>query len=199
MKALNKTQQGFTLVELIIVIVILGILAVTAAPRFLNFTGDAREAVLQSVEGAIKTGNSLVFGKSAIAGQTAADLSCYNRATQAVVAAAAAEITANGTEDLVPVTNCVAAVGTVDLAFGYLDADAASFTAALDLADFAVIDATAQTPALTIPLVAGTVRIAGSVAELNPATLADACFVTYTEAADAATEPTITVEDDGCN
>ncbi len=34
MKSINKTQQGFTLVELIIVIVILGILAVTAAPRF---------------------------------------------------------------------------------------------------------------------------------------------------------------------
>lgn len=55
MKAINKTQQGFTLVELIIVIVILGILAVTAAPRFLNFTSDARKSVVSGVEGALKS------------------------------------------------------------------------------------------------------------------------------------------------
>ncbi|MED5332261.1 MAG: prepilin-type N-terminal cleavage/methylation domain-containing protein, partial [Pseudomonadota bacterium] len=38
-----STQQGFTLIELIIVIVLLGILAVTAAPKFLNLQDDARD------------------------------------------------------------------------------------------------------------------------------------------------------------
>jgi MSHA pilin protein MshA len=198
MKTLNK-QQGFTLVELIIVIVILGILAVTAAPRFLNFTGDARVSVLNSAAGAIKAGNSLIYGKSSIAGLTGAALSCYSRANQTVVAAAAAEITANGTEALVPVTNCVAAANTVDLRFGYLDADAPSFTAALDLADFSVIDATAQTPALTVPLLAGEIRIAGSAAELNPAVAGTGCYLTYTEATAVNTEPTIIVVDNDCN
>ncbi|HAA96802.1 MAG TPA: type II secretion system protein, partial [Alteromonas macleodii] len=42
-----STQQGFTLIELIIVIVLLGILAVTAAPKFLNLQDDARDSVLQ--------------------------------------------------------------------------------------------------------------------------------------------------------
>ena len=37
-----RNQKGFTLIELIIVIVVLGILAVTAAPQFFNFSGDAR-------------------------------------------------------------------------------------------------------------------------------------------------------------
>ena len=37
MKQMNR-QQGFTLIELIVVIVILGILAVTAAPKFMNLT-----------------------------------------------------------------------------------------------------------------------------------------------------------------
>ncbi len=40
-----KKQTGFTLIELVVVIVILGILAVTAAPRFLNLQNDAREAL----------------------------------------------------------------------------------------------------------------------------------------------------------
>ncbi|GHY14243.1 MSHA biogenesis protein MshA [Vibrio cholerae] len=45
-----KRQGGFTLIELVVVIVILGILAVTAAPRFLNLQGDARKASLQGLK-----------------------------------------------------------------------------------------------------------------------------------------------------
>ena len=40
---MNKIkQQGFTLMELVVVIIILGNLAVTAAPKFINFQSDAR-------------------------------------------------------------------------------------------------------------------------------------------------------------
>lgn len=46
-----KQPQGFTLIELVVVIVILGILAVTAAPQFLNLQGDARRASLQGLKG----------------------------------------------------------------------------------------------------------------------------------------------------
>ena len=41
MKQMNR-QQGFTLIELIVVIVILGILAVTAAPKFMNLTSPCK-------------------------------------------------------------------------------------------------------------------------------------------------------------
>ncbi|MGL5047564.1 MAG: type II secretion system protein [Shewanella sp.] len=64
-----KKQNGFTLIELVVVIIILGILAVTAAPKFLNLQGDARASALQGVKGAIQGANSLVFSKAALAGK----------------------------------------------------------------------------------------------------------------------------------
>ncbi|MCR9421970.1 type II secretion system protein [Vibrio sp. RM-69-4] len=63
-----KRQNGFTLIELVVVIVILGILAVTAAPRFLNLQNDAREATLQGLAGAIQGAAGIVYGKAAIEG-----------------------------------------------------------------------------------------------------------------------------------
>jgi prepilin-type N-terminal cleavage/methylation domain-containing protein len=50
-----KYQKGFTLIELIIVIVILGVLAVTVAPRFINIGSDARIAAVKSLEQAINS------------------------------------------------------------------------------------------------------------------------------------------------
>lgn len=63
-----KRQGGFTLIELVVVIVILGILAVTAAPRFLNLQDDARRSALQGLKGAIDGASGIVFGKAAING-----------------------------------------------------------------------------------------------------------------------------------
>lgn len=66
-----KRQGGFTLIELVVVIVILGILAVTAAPRFLNLQDDARSASLQGLKGAIDGAAGIVYGKAAIEGKEA--------------------------------------------------------------------------------------------------------------------------------
>ncbi|PSV26686.1 MULTISPECIES: type II secretion system protein [unclassified Photobacterium] len=63
-----KRQNGFTLIELVVVIVILGILAVTAAPKFMNLQGDARHASLQGLKGAIQGASGIVYGKAAIEG-----------------------------------------------------------------------------------------------------------------------------------
>ncbi|MPY25888.1 type II secretion system protein [Shewanella sp. YLB-07] len=66
---MNKIkQQGFTLIELVVVIIILGILAVTAAPKFINLQSDARESTLSGMQAALQGANSLVFSKAAIAG-----------------------------------------------------------------------------------------------------------------------------------
>lgn len=64
-----KKQQGFTLIELIIVIVILGILAVTAAPKFFDFSSDARKSALQGLKAAMQGAAELSYAKAAINGE----------------------------------------------------------------------------------------------------------------------------------
>jgi MSHA pilin protein MshA len=65
----NK-QKGFTLIELVVVIVILGILAVTAAPKFIDLTSDARAAVVEAVKGSINSAADMAHSKALVSGQT---------------------------------------------------------------------------------------------------------------------------------
>jgi MSHA pilin protein MshA len=92
-----KRNQGFTLVELVIVIVILGILAVTAAPKFLNLSGDAKASTLQAVKASLESANAQVYAKSIIASkQNEATHTTANPAIKVVygyVDADAAEVT----------------------------------------------------------------------------------------------------------
>lgn len=83
--SINKGQSGFTLIELIAVIVILGILAATAVPRFVNLQDEAAQAAVNGVAGSIESASAL---------------------NHAVAVAVAAGLTNNVSDPFFNISNC---------------------------------------------------------------------------------------------
>jgi MSHA pilin protein MshA len=69
-----KSQSGFTLIELVVVIVVLGILAAVAVPKFVDLSDEATNASKAGMKGAVKSAFALFVAKEAAAGSTDDDI-----------------------------------------------------------------------------------------------------------------------------
>ncbi|RUO59823.1 type II secretion system protein [Pseudidiomarina marina] len=173
-----KTQKGFTLIELIIVIVVLGILAVTAAPQFFNFSTDARESTLNGLKGSMNGAADLVYGKAAIQG-----------------------VEGDADDGATPTADYVSVDG-IDVVYGYPAATAAGITAALNITvtDWDI----AYTDSADIGNTANVVRFApagttpSATLDVADHTTITECYVEYTDVTSAGSRPTITIETTGC-
>lgn len=170
-KNVNTNQKGFTLIELVVVIVILGILAVTAAPKFINLQSDAQTATLQAIKASMETATTLVHSKSLIAGN---------------------DTTAVDDADGTPTVIVNSSGDTVNLDLGYPVSTAS--TGVVPATDWALLlDIDSADFVIADDIVAGSVIVypTGDV----PTALTDDCIVYYQETTDAAVKPTMTVVD----
>jgi MSHA pilin protein MshA len=65
----GKRSLGFTLIELVVVITILGILAAFAVPRFINLQARARASAIESLQGALRSSSTLTHSMWMVSGQ----------------------------------------------------------------------------------------------------------------------------------
>ena len=156
-----QKQNGFTLIELVVVIIILGILAVTAAPKFINLQGDARASTLQGMKGSIQSANSLVFAKAAINGKEKLSTDDWD------------DDDADGVD---------IGVGTVATNFGYLQGLQSELEIALDVT-FNVGTSATNNDITTDNNADWTIFVANGVATIWQADAPATCRFTYTESA----------------
>tara|TARA_R110002126_G_scaffold75469_6_gene188319 strand:- start:115 stop:621 length:507 start_codon:yes stop_codon:yes gene_type:complete len=167
-----RRQRGFTLIELIIVIVILGILAVTAAPKFLNFSSDARASTVQGLAGALSSASDLVFAKAVVAGKEKATTELLTLRT-----------------GLTP----------IPIRFGYLDTQPTLITVFTQVLDVSDDDWDISYNGAIGTNVRLSPKGLNNITSPSPIGNISRCYVQYSRAANVGDKPQITVDIANCN
>jgi MSHA pilin protein MshA len=75
---IGHINRGFTLIELTVILVVLGILAVTVAPKYINFSSDAENSVLNGVKHSMQGAAQLIYSKAVVKGVQSLPSASYN-------------------------------------------------------------------------------------------------------------------------
>ena len=167
---MRKIQSGFTLIELIIVIVILGVLSVTAAPKFVDISSEARIAELKALSGNIKSASNLVYAKAVIQGKQ----------NEALGNTGSIDLDGDGTGDLL-------------ITYGYPNSgDPNALSEILNMEDYMTHRIGYGTP--TPVLYVANLEVASNYTALQ----ASNCYLTYARSASRGASPTVNLVTSGC-